>query len=122
MDHTRQALTAERLLRMRALRWDYFRGDIFDEHGWNALLILFIAEARGRSMTGAQVVTECGAPENVGSSWLLHLSAEQLIREDEGNVMLTDTTRAELSEYLTQVTHMFNDSPDPVAGQSTARA
>lgn len=122
MDHTEQAVTAQRLLKMRALRWDYFRGDIFDEHGWNALLILFIAHAEGRSMTGSEVANECGAPPNVGSRWLLHLSSEKLIGQDEGKVALTDTTRAELAEYLTQVTQLFGDGPDTVHGESIANA
>lgn len=122
MDHTEQAVTAQRLLKMRALRWDYFRGDIFDEHGWNALLILFIAEVHGRSLTGTQVADECGAPPKVGARWLMHLSSEKLVREDRGFVALTDTTRAELAEYLTQVTYLFIDRPDTVSGENAANA
>ncbi len=119
MDLKEQADTAQRLLKMRALRWEYFRGDIFDEHGWNALLILFIAEAQGRSLTGRDVAEQCGAPANVGIRWLMHLSSEKLVRETGGTVALTDTTRAELAEYLTQVANLFNDS---VADENTAEA
>lgn len=122
MDLKEQAVTAQRLLKMRALRWDYFRGDIFDEHGWNALLILFIAEAQGRSMTGVDVAGACGAPANVGARWMTHLAAEKLVLEDRGVVALTDTTRAELAEYLTEVANLFGDPPRAVEGENIANA
>lgn len=110
---TDQARTASRLLKMRGLRWDYFNHDLFDEHAWNMLLILFIAQAEGRSMNVANLCSDSGAAATTGPRWIRHLTESRLIEHDgEGDaalVVLTAMARAELADYLFEVQRMFED-------------
>ena len=118
MDFRLQAQTAHRLLQMRSLRWDYFKGEIFDEHGWNLLLILFAANADGRVISAEQAGVESGASKAAAGRWLRHLERESLIYLDQRGAWLTATTHAEMAEYLIKVAHLFEMPTDKPSGVS----
>lgn len=108
-----QARTAKRLLKMRGLRWDYFNGELFDEHAWNMLLLLFIAHAEERGVSSHDLRRDSGASASVGPRWITHLVNSQLIDcagdGDHALVSLTADTRAELGDYLFEVQRLFAD-------------
>ena len=46
---------------------------------WDILLVLFVADAEGRSFTGRQAVEEAGGSLEVGKRWLAYLVQEGLV-------------------------------------------
>ncbi len=109
MNMETQARTADRLLKMRQLRWNYFDGGLFDEHGWTMLLTLFASDVRGKALTAADLAKEAGAAGTFGERWIKALAVADLITVDDDIVRLTPSTRMELGEYLSAVTDLFQD-------------
>ena len=96
---------ARLLLRIRALRWDHFRGDLFDEYAWNILLVLYIADENDRETTETMAVQEASVPTTVGVRWIAHLEQSMLLERGSSAdiVRLTDQSRAKMAEYLHEV-------------------
>lgn len=110
--------TARMLLRIRALRWNYFRGDLFDEHGWNILLVLYIADANGRDTAETLAAQEASVPPPVGRRWITHLVQAGLVEHDEADdrIRLTDNSRTQMDDYLQEVQQMARLEEDAVTG------
>lgn len=96
---------AQLLLRVRALRWDFFRGDLFDEYAWNILLVLYIAQENGHDTTETMALQEASVPPAVGTRWIAHLEQSRLVDRDgpPDILRLTDASRAQLADYLDEV-------------------
>lgn len=119
MEYREQVGTAHRLLQMRSLRWEYFSGELFDEHGWNLLLILFAANGEGRIVTASQASKESGATAIVGQRWFKHLELQGLITvEDGAGIALTALTRAEMAQYLLEAATLLDRANDAPSGAS----
>lgn len=109
MNMDTQAQTAVRLLKMRRLRWDYFDGGLFDEHGWTMLLTLFVSDVRGRTLTTAELCEEARAKDTFGERWIKALVAAELITRNDDVLRLAMSTRTELAQYLSAITDLFQD-------------
>lgn len=117
MEYREQVRTAHRLLKMRSLRWDYFSGDLFDEHGWNLLLILFVANGEDRVITASQASKESGATAVVAQRWFKHLELQGLVTAEDGaGVALTALTRAEMAQYLLEAATLLDRTNDAASG------
>ena len=114
-DFAPQARTAARILRMRALRWDYFRSDLFDEHAWSMLLILFVTHSEGRVIASEDLCRESGADGPTGQRWIRHLVKSELLELDGDNVQLTALNRAEMADYLTEIGKLFDEDENEPA-------
>ena len=88
---TDSARTAENLLTVRDMRGDIFPSEIFDEHAWNMLLRLFVAEASDEAITAPDLMALTHTPPAVGQRWLAHLVADAQIEpySDGGTITLT---------------------------------
>lgn len=119
---TARAEMARRLLQLRALRWDYFQSDLFDEHAWNILLVLFIAEASGRETNEALAMREASVPPTIGLRWITHLEKSGLVERgsDATILYLTAHSRAEMGEYLDEAERVSSEynSTNSVANPS----
>lgn len=82
------ARTAENLMLVRSLRADVFPSEIFDEHAWNMMLRLFVAQARNHAVTESDLIALTGTPREVGQRWLAHLVADTQVEPyTEGGVL-----------------------------------
>jgi hypothetical protein len=102
---------ARALLELRDLRAIDFSRDLFDEFGWDAMLVMFVAAAEGRTMTDEQVTTEVGAPMTTGIRWLRVLASRGWLVEDGSDharrVALSIDGTAALRRYLDRIAHLF---------------
>ena len=96
------ARTAENLVRVRSLRAEIFPSDIFDEHAWNMMLRLFIAQANDHAMSESELITATGTPPGVGQRWLAHLVADEQIEPyaDGGTIALTPSALDRMECFL----------------------
>jgi hypothetical protein len=101
-DHNDSLQTAENLLRVRSLRSDVFPSEIFDEHAWNMLLHLFVAQAKGEEVSEASLVTLTGTSPDIGQRWLAHLVADAQVEPhaNGGAVTLTSSARDCMEGFL----------------------
>lgn len=91
---TASAQTAENLIRVRGLRAEVFPSEIFDEHAWNMLLRLFVAQAEGEDVSESELIVATGTPQGAGQRWLAHLVADGQIEPYTGDAALTLTPSA----------------------------
>ncbi len=82
IDHDDAAKLAAFMLAFRRSRSEELPASLFGEPGWDFLLELFIADARGVRMTGRQISELHCIPTRVASRWLMYLSGEGLIVGD----------------------------------------
>jgi len=90
--HDEMAWVAERVLRHRKRRWSFLPAPIFSEYAWEALLHLFIADAKSERLTGNDLATLVAVPPTLMSRWMKYLGEQKLIDGDshgEMNVLLT---------------------------------
>lgn len=81
------AALAERILDFRRRRSDLLPDELFGELGWDILLELFVADAKGERLTADQVCERSKAARTVASRWLMYLTEEKLIIGDgDGNL------------------------------------
>lgn len=99
--------TASRLLARRKLRATYFASSIFHEPAWEALLVLFVADARNETLNIKALASMLDSPLTTSQRWIEYLASINLITRtvDESDrrrieVALTDKGRRALSEYL----------------------
>ena len=87
IDNDQVANLAALMLSFRRMRTEELPRPLFNEPGWDYLLELFAADARGERMTGRQVSERARIPSSVASRWLMYLTAEGLIIGDgSGNL------------------------------------
>lgn len=87
IDNDQVANLAALMLSFRQMRTDEFPRPMFNEPGWDYLLELFVADARGIRMTGRQISERIQISSSVASRWLMYLTAEGLIIGDgSGNL------------------------------------
>lgn len=99
--------TASRLLARRKLRATYFASSIFHEPAWEALLVLFVADARNETLNIKALASMLDSPLTTSQRWIEYLASINLITRtvDEADrrrieVALTDKGRRALSAYL----------------------
>lgn len=99
---TTSAQTAENLIHVRALRSEVFPSEIFDEHAWNMMLRLFVAQAKGDTLSETQLITLTGTPPGVGQRWLAHLVADAQVAPyaEGGAVTLTPSALDRMEAFL----------------------
>ena len=101
-EHSRSARTAENLLRVRGLRAEVFPSEIFDEHAWNMMLRLFVAQAQGADVSESELNAAPGTPTGVGQRWLAHLAADGQIEpySDGDAIALTPSAMDRMESFL----------------------
>lgn len=82
VEHDKKARLAEAVLRNRVQRRSLFPATIFSEHAWDALLMLFVADAASERLTGRDIAKSLECSESVMSRWIKYLSQERLIVGD----------------------------------------
>ena len=85
----RSANLAAAMVNFRRARSEILPAELFAEPAWDLLLELFVADANGTQLTGADVSKRCNIAPSVLSRWLRHLSKCRLIIGD-GTGDLTD--------------------------------
>lgn len=82
IEHDETARLAEWMLTFRRIRPEELPTGLFGETGWEYLLELFVADARGIRMTGRDVCRNAPASSSAASRWLMYLTSEGLIVGD----------------------------------------
>jgi hypothetical protein len=78
------------MLRLRQSRSAMLPPDLFGgEQPWDFLLLLFVADGRGKRLTGRMILDRTGGSERTGQRWLSYLAAQDLIVGD-GDGQLDD--------------------------------
>lgn len=80
--HDRKARIAEAVLENRRQRHSLLPAVIFGEYAWDALLMLFVADAASTRLTGRDIAARLSCSETVMSRWIKYLSQEALIVGD----------------------------------------
>jgi hypothetical protein len=87
ISHDGKARLAEAILANRAQRRTLLPTAIFGELPWDALLMLFAADAVSQRITGRDIASSVSCSEQVMSRWLVYLSKQELVVGDEtGNL------------------------------------
>lgn len=94
--------TAHSIFVGRTMRNRMFPSEIFDEHAWNILLILFVGLADNETISERSLVERAGTSVSVGRRWIAHLVKNKQIceRSDDDDVLLTPAAIANMREYL----------------------
>jgi hypothetical protein len=110
-DQERGKLASEILL-VRDLRKRLFPSEIFDEHAWTMLLILFVGFAKGEIITEPHLINQSGVNESAGKRWISHLIEEDQIkpRVPDETVELTATTITQIRIFLDEAREVHNTS------------
>lgn len=100
-DETRRSV-ASKLLAMRAERKRSFPSELFDEHGWNMLLCLFVAMVDNRTLSEAALIRCADVRPAVGSRWLAHLVSDGQIEPtgDGRDILLTKEAISRMRTFL----------------------
>ena len=78
----KRAHLAHLILAFRRIRPEELPCGLFAETGWEMMLELFLADAKGMRITGREICERNNARPNIASRWLQHLSAEKLVVGD----------------------------------------
>ena len=84
MEVNRNAELARFILKIRRFRFQEFGECLFGDVAWDMLLILFIADAEGRRLTGHKLIRACPMSFGVGTKWMAHLNKIRLVVGDGG--------------------------------------
>lgn len=102
--------TASRQLARRKLRSTYFPAAMFHEPAWEALLVLFVADARDETLNIKSLASMLDAPLTTSQRWIDYLASINLISRtvDENDrrrveLALTDKGRNALTAYLSAI-------------------
>ncbi len=112
--HDEMAWIAERVLHHRRQRKTILPPDLFSEHGWEALLHLFIADAKSERRTGDQLAALVGISPRLMTRWVKYLGEQKLIDGDghgEMEVLLTlsPTGLHTVEEHLSSLQSLGHD-------------
>ncbi|TXC71230.1 hypothetical protein FSB78_09915 [Sphingomonas ginsenosidivorax] len=95
---------AKYLLNMRAQRKDHFPSELFDEHAWQILLILFVSLAGNEVVSERNLLEATGLPVASGRRWLDHLVQDGQVetRNDGDDVILSANAVSSMRKFLDQ--------------------
>lgn len=101
---------AEHMLEARRGRLKHFDGELFGEPGWDMLMAIYIAHARGYRMTVTDMCFESGVPQTTALRWLNYIEERALIERkrkylSDGRTVLVSLTPLGLEKmnaYLEQ--------------------
>lgn len=101
---------AQAILVARAFRKRLFPSEIFDDHAWGMLLVLFIAFADGEVISEIALLERVGLSVTAGRRWIAHLVGEDQIelREGGGGVTLSETALTKLRIFLDEACDVSN--------------
>ena len=104
-DDPKRANIARKILEDREARYALFPSEIFDEYAWTMLLHLFVASARGESVSEKALIELVHASRNVCQRWLYVLAKDGQVKSRSSNddVELTFDAVARLRNYLDNV-------------------
>ncbi len=104
----RRGRVAKNVLALRKMRQAFFQRDLFDEHAWTMLLVLFIGLAANEVIDVPVLLERANASSNAGRRWLQHLAADGYVvtREGEDDVVLTPLAIAKLRAFLDDVSKL----------------
>ena len=103
MAHFDSALDmAKTQVALRALRYGHFPADIFDEYAWDMMLHMYIASLRKQLMYVDNIVNLTSKNTAIGSRWIKHLSAENMINMDGDLISLSEEALDRMNEYHRQ--------------------
>ncbi|WP_093400316.1 hypothetical protein [Sphingomonas sp. OK281] len=112
--HAGSSRTAENLIHVRSLRAEVFPSEIFDEHAWNMMLQLFVAQAKAQEVSENELIRATGTPPGAGQRWLAHLVADGQIEPytDGGAIALTASALDRMEGFLRDASaiHQSDDS------------
>lgn len=93
LEHDEAVILAKALIEGRFRRSRHLPADLFGEHAWHLLLVLFIADAEGTMTTIARAAAATGITRTVAERWVRLLAERQLVsasdRHDGEVVSLT---------------------------------
>lgn len=94
--------TAQRILDVRSLRKVHFPSELFDEHAWHMMLVLFVGLANNETITEGNLIEITGAGEAAGQRWITHLLRDGQVagRCDDDDVILTPAAISNLRKFL----------------------
>ncbi len=106
--HDEKVWIAEAILRHRRKRTEVLPSSLFAEHPWDALLLLFIADASSDRLNGDDLARRIGCSANIMSRWIKHMSNEGLIVGDhqgamDASLVLTPGALQSIEVFLTDV-------------------
>lgn len=112
--HDEKAWLAEAILRNRKQRAATLPKGIFAEHPWDALLHLFVADARSDSLDGSDLAELVGCPRSVMSRWIKYLREEGLVEgtghgEISNLLVLSAKALAAIEVYLADTQDMARE-------------
>ncbi|HXH16578.1 MAG TPA: hypothetical protein VNJ10_10665 [Sphingomonas sp.] len=108
------ARTAENLILVRDTRSELFPSEIFDEHAWNMLLRLYVAQAKDEPVSEPELIALTKTPPSVGKRWLAHLVADAQIEPyaEGGALALTGAALERMETFLRQASRAHeSDGP-----------
>jgi hypothetical protein len=106
-----RGLAAEDILAVRALRKRLFPSDIFDEHAWSMLLVLFVGHAKNEIISEQALLTRAAVSTASGSRWIAHLVEEGQIEPRLTNdvVALSNDALTNLRTFLDESCNIIGD-------------
>ena len=106
-----RGLAAEDILAVRALRKRLFPSDIFDEHAWSMLLILFVGYVKNEIISEQALMTRAEVSTASGSRWMAHLVEEGQIEPRQTNdvVALSNDALTNLRTFLDESCNIIGD-------------
>lgn len=84
------------------MRKVHFSSELFDDHAWHNMLVLFVGLANNQVITEGHLIGKTGAGEAAGHRWITHLVRDGRIseRRDDDHVILTPMAIPKLREFL----------------------
>lgn len=114
IEHDKKARLAEAILHNRVQRRSLMPVDIFGEHAWDALLMLFVADAASERLTGRRIAHSLNCGPTIMSRWVKYLAEQGLVIGDgEGDLddLLTLSPKAivAIEAYLENTQEYANE-------------
>jgi len=95
---------ADRWLRVRRCRERFFPHEMFDEFAWDMLMVLFVADAKGRAIGIDDLIAQTTGRTPSGMRWIAYLEQQGEIARTEvpdgTTVSLTPASRERMRDFL----------------------
>ena len=86
---------------LREFRAKKFPRELFDEHAWTMLLLLFVGLVNNEVVTEQSLIEQTNVTPSAGRRWIAHLVNDgQLTLRNEGDVVLTHSATEALRAFL----------------------
>ena len=107
-----RGLAAEDILAVRALRKRLFPSDIFDEHAWSMLLVLFVGYAKNEIISEQALLTRAAVSDATGRRWIAHLvEAGQIeLKQINDVVALSNDALTNMRTFLDESCNTVDDA------------